>query len=211
MKELESLVSAAGAGSTEAYAQLVRDFQDMAFGYAYAVLGDFHQAEDVTQEAFVEAYCNLDKLRDPAAFPGWLRRIVQFRCNRWLRARKQPASSLDDANEICDPEPGPQTRTAHREMHQAVLEAVQSLSSPLRQAMTLFYVDGYSHQQISNFLEVPVNTVKSRLNASRKKRSIFWPGIFGNFEEKIVKSREAIFSKSRMALHLKVNNNGSHN
>jgi RNA polymerase sigma factor (sigma-70 family) len=169
MKELESRVAAVRNGSTQAYAQIVKAFQDMAFGYAYSVLGDVHQAEDATQEAFVEAYCNLDKLRDPAAFAGWFRRIVHFRCNRLLRGRKRPTASLDESAEICTPEPGPQKRTADREMQDAVLRAVQSLSSPLRQATALFYINGYSHKQISDFLEVPVNTVKSRLNASRRQ------------------------------------------
>lgn len=171
MKQLEALVSAAANGNTQAFAKIVRAFQDMAFGYAYSLLGDSHQAEDVTQEAFVEAYCNLDKLRDPGAFAGWFRRIVHFRANRVLRARRQPMVSLDGAVELRAPEPDPATRTADREMLEAVLKAVQSLSPPLRQVTALFYVNGYSHQQISDFLEVPVNTVKSRLNASRRRLS----------------------------------------
>jgi len=169
MNELESWVSAAQAGDAEAYAQIVKAFQDMAFGYAYALLGDFHQAEDVAQEAFVETYCNLKKLRDVEAFAGWFRRIVHYRCNRVRRAQRPPTVSLDESAERCAREADPRTRVANREMWQAVLQAMQTLSVPLRQTTTLFYVNGYSHEQISAFLEVPVNTVKSRLNASRQQ------------------------------------------
>ena len=171
MSELEPLVSAARAGDAEAYGRIVRTFQDMAFGYAYAMLGDFHQAEDVAQEAFVEAYCNLNKLRDTEAFAGWFRRIVHFRCNRALRNRRPPAIPLETSVERSAETPGPQKCAANREMWKAVLQAVQTLSPPLREATTLFYINGYSHQQISAFLEVPINTVKSRLNASRRQLS----------------------------------------
>jgi len=71
MKDTESLVRAARAGDLAAFSGIVRKFQDMGYGCAYAILGDFHLAEDVTQEAFIEAYRNLPKLRSAAAFPAW--------------------------------------------------------------------------------------------------------------------------------------------
>ena len=76
MQELKSLIEAARLGDMKAYGTIVQRFADMAYGYAYAILGDFHLAEDAAQEAFVEAYYNLARLREAAAFPGWLRRIV---------------------------------------------------------------------------------------------------------------------------------------
>ena len=70
-----------GAAQRErAFSELVRLFQDMAYGCAFAHLSDYHLAEDVAQEAFLVAYLKLASLDDPAAFPGWLRRIVQFQC-----------------------------------------------------------------------------------------------------------------------------------
>src|SRR5919197_1810211 len=72
----------------EAFGELVTGFQDMAFGGAYAVLGDFYLAEDAAQEAFIAAWQRLDQLRAPEAFPGWLRRIVLTRCNRLTRGRR---------------------------------------------------------------------------------------------------------------------------
>src|SRR5947207_14587090 len=72
-------------GDAAAFAELTRRYQNLAFGCALSLLGDFHLAEDVTQEAFVTAYFNLDQLRDGDAFPGWLRRIVRSRALRLLR------------------------------------------------------------------------------------------------------------------------------
>jgi DNA-directed RNA polymerase specialized sigma24 family protein len=76
MESLTSLVERARSGDLEAFTQIVCRFQAMAYGYAYAILGDLILAEDAAQEAFLEAHRKLDNLREPAAFPGWFRRIV---------------------------------------------------------------------------------------------------------------------------------------
>jgi DNA-directed RNA polymerase specialized sigma24 family protein len=82
MDEIHELVTRARASQTDtaprqaAFNGLVKRYQNMVYGCAYAVLRDFHQAEDVAQESFIDAYLNLDKLENPKAFPGWLRRIV---------------------------------------------------------------------------------------------------------------------------------------
>ena len=80
MDDLNRLVTRAQAGDTDAYGELVRRFQDMAYGYAYAIVGDLELAEDAAQEAFIEAYRCLPSLREPFAFPGWLKRIVFKHC-----------------------------------------------------------------------------------------------------------------------------------
>jgi len=69
MTSLESLVEKTRNGDDDAYEIIVRRFQDMAVGYGYSILRDFQLAEDAAQEAFLEAYRNLDKLREPPAFP----------------------------------------------------------------------------------------------------------------------------------------------
>src|ERR687883_1015826 len=77
----------------EAFDELVRRFQDMAFACAYAALCDFHLAEDAAQEAFVAAWRKLSRLREPAAFPGWLRRVVLTECSRLTRGKRAPMVS----------------------------------------------------------------------------------------------------------------------
>jgi RNA polymerase sigma factor (sigma-70 family) len=168
MEELEALVKAAQTGDRQAFSRIVGRFQDMALGYAHSMLGDFHLAEDVTQEAFVAAYCGLSRLHEPGAFAGWLRQIVRFQCSRVLRVRQVGTIPLEQATEAGSDASDPGIVAQDREMTEAALRAIRSLSDPLREAMTLFYINGYSHQDISSFLDVPVNTVKSRLNASRK-------------------------------------------
>src|SRR4030095_12770042 len=85
MDALEVIVTRARDGEAEAFGILVRRFQDMAVGYGYSILHDFQLAEDAAQEAFFEAYRTLSKLREPAAFAGWFRRIVFKQCDRITR------------------------------------------------------------------------------------------------------------------------------
>ena len=166
--QLTMLVTAAREGDKDAYSGVVRAFQDMVFGYATALLGDFHQAEDVAQEALVEAYLHLGQLRDVAAFPGWLRRIVFHCAQRALRRRHPSLVALDAAGQVASADPSPLQQAAAHEAERSVREAIASLSPPLREVTTLFYVDGYAHGEIAGFLEMPLGTIKSRLNASRK-------------------------------------------
>jgi DNA-directed RNA polymerase specialized sigma24 family protein len=86
--DLESLVRAAAGGDLDAFAELTRRFQHMAFGYALSFVRDLGQAEDVVQEAFIAAWHALPTLADPAAFAGWLRGIVRHRAHRVLRRQK---------------------------------------------------------------------------------------------------------------------------
>ena len=107
MQNLASLIEDACSGDTRAFEEIVVRFQDMAYGYAYSILHDFHLAEDAAQEAFVEAYLNLSKLQDRSLFPGWFRRIVFRRCDRILRGKKLPTVPLEDAWNIPSADPSP--------------------------------------------------------------------------------------------------------
>jgi DNA-directed RNA polymerase specialized sigma24 family protein len=71
-----TLIHRAAAGDVEAFSRLVREFQDVAVGYGVAILGDVHAAEDAAQEAFLAMHSRLWQLRDPVAFPAWLRTLV---------------------------------------------------------------------------------------------------------------------------------------
>ncbi len=180
MEPLEALVRQAQSGDVplasrqDAFGELVRRFQDLAYGYAYALLGDVHLAEDAAQEAFLTAYRQLAQLREPAAFPGWLRRIVRTHCLR-LRRGRQPATipieaeidptGLDFAVSRTDPA----ALAEQRETQELVAAAIAALPDRERVATVLFYLGGYAQQEIAQFLDVPVTTVKKRLQASRKR------------------------------------------
>src|SRR6476646_525005 len=114
MDSLTALVIAAQAGDLDAFGQVVERFQRMAYAVAYTMLGDAHLAEDVVQEAFIEAYICLPKLREPAAFPGWFRRIVLKRGDRLVRGKTPMLLPLESAEQLLsgasDPAAAAETR-----------------------------------------------------------------------------------------------------
>jgi RNA polymerase sigma factor (sigma-70 family) len=169
MEGLENIILRAQAGDRAAYEQLVRRFQDMAVGYAYAVLEDWHLAEDVAQEAFVRAYYDLPTLRAPLAFPAWFRRIVFKQIDRTRRGSRLAVVPLEWALEIATPQRDLAQLVEQRELSRQVRHAIASLPEHQRVVVTLFYISAYPVIDISRFLDIPVATVKTRLHAARRR------------------------------------------
>ncbi|HEX2924129.1 MAG TPA: sigma-70 family RNA polymerase sigma factor [Chloroflexota bacterium] len=167
MEEIVPLIRRARTGDSEAYGVIVGRFQDMAYAYAYAILNDFHLAQDAAQEAFIEAYRCLPSLREELAFPAWFKRIVYKHCDRLTRGKRLATAPLESIAETASPLPGPAEEAERHELARRVQEAIRELPVGQRVVTTLFYINGYSHQEIADFLEVPAKTVKSRLHASR--------------------------------------------
>src|SRR5688572_20746272 len=128
----------------------------MAFGCAFAVLGDAYLAQDIAQEAFVVAWQKLDQLREPAAFPGWFKRIVLTQCHRLTRCKRLLIVPLEAGANTSTGDPGPHDFAERRELLTKVLQAINALPENERLATTLFYVNGYTQADIGEFLEVPV-------------------------------------------------------
>ncbi len=175
MTELTQLVQAAQQGDRAAFGQIVTRFQDMAFASAYAVLGNPHAAQDAAQEAFLEAYRNLGKLREPAAFPGWFRRIVLGRSHRELRQQPQTVVALErvdlfygDLRDLYD-HADPAQQLDSWQLRDELTAALVALPEAQRLVVLLYHIEGYAYQEIADFLEVPLSTVKKRLFDARRK------------------------------------------
>jgi RNA polymerase sigma factor (sigma-70 family) len=169
MTDWKTLVPRARDGDLNAFGSLVKYFQDMAVGYAYHILGDFHHAQDAAQEAFLQAYRDLASLREPHAFPAWLRRLVHKYCDRITRKKQIPSLDPEEASAIASRDRSPARAAEDRELHEKVLEAVRSLPENEREVTTLYYINGYSQVEVGEFLEVPASTVKSRLHSARTR------------------------------------------
>ena len=169
VQELKLLIIKAQSGDLGAYDQLVRQSQDMAVAYAYSVMSDFHLAEDAAQEAFIEAFLCLPKLQEPLAFPSWLRRIVFKHCDRLTRNKKVLTVTLEAAIEEVSLDCDPHKVMEKQETALQVRTAIATLPQHERDVTVLFYMGEHSQNQIAEFLEVPVTTVKKRLFTARKK------------------------------------------
>ena len=169
MERLTERVRAAQAGDRDAFEDVIRQFQDMAYAAAYARVRDHHLAQDASQDAFITAYTQLSKLKDPQAFAGWFRSILFHQCSRILRRRRMGVLPLEDAVEIPAHGPLPLEAVMEYETRDRVREAVEALPEHERSVTTLFYIGEQSLKDISSFLDIPVATVKTRLHSARKR------------------------------------------
>jgi RNA polymerase sigma factor (sigma-70 family) len=167
--DYEQQVRRASDGDVKAFVDLTRQFQHMAFGAALALVQDFHQAEDVVQEAFLAAWSALPSLANPAAFPGWLRGIVRHQAFRVLRQRTPRTVPLAEAEDLPCEEALADRRLEQRRQSAMALAAIAGLPGKLREPATLFFIHDCSHQDIAVFLGLPAATVNNRLHTARSK------------------------------------------
>lgn len=165
--DLPSLVISAQTGDHQAFGHLVHKFQDMAVGYAYSIIGDFHLAQDAAQEAFVGAWTDLPRLQDPKAFAGWFRQMVFMRCTRFTRKMRKNSSSINE-NTFDLPDDTDIKKRAKTEEKEALYRVLNTLPQEERVATTLFYISQYTHADIAIFLDLSPDTVNNRLRSARR-------------------------------------------
>jgi RNA polymerase sigma factor (sigma-70 family) len=147
METLSDLVGAARGGDERAFACIVERFQDMAYATAYGLVGDFHLAQDVAQEAFVDAYLHLDQLREPAAFAGWFRRILVKHSDRQTRGKYPVLLPVEMANRLPAETADPMRALENAELRHQVHAAIAALPEDQRMVTTLFHIAGYAQHE----------------------------------------------------------------
>ena len=160
-------VERARQGEPAAIAELYRHYWRAARAAAYGVTGDFSLAEDAASEAFYAALDGLQSLKDAQRFGPWLRTIVV----RTARRRKAEISKDNNLGSWPLPDDrfeAPSARLEQRELAALIHEAVGSLSETFREAMSLFYFEGYNLKEAARFLDVPEGTLKRRLHEGRQ-------------------------------------------
>ena len=170
------LIHSVLSGNDDAFATLVRRHQKGVHALAWRKVGDFHAAEEITQDTFIQVYKHLAQLRNPNQFLGWMYVIASRLCLRWLRKNKVVMQSLDDTD-IGAVEKASYSRyvSDQREMENTEhrRELVKKLLSRLpeseRTVVTLHYLGEMTIKEIGKFLGVSANTIKSRLHRGRKR------------------------------------------
>ncbi len=164
------------AGDDEAFTALVRKHQQSVHALAWRRIGDFHFAEEITQDTFLQAYKKLSTLKNPSQFSGWLYVIANRRCNKWLLKNKSAVKSLEDVSmveientfyERYVSEQNEEEARTHR--HKLVRKLLDKLPESERTVMTLYYLGEMNTKEISKFLGVSVHTITSRLQRARKR------------------------------------------
>lgn len=165
-RDYETAVRLAQDGDTGSFGELITQFQDLAVVTAYGWLGDAEAARDVAQDAFLDAHRHLGALREPRAFPGWLRRIVIKHCDRMTRRKRIDLLAVAP---VSDAERGPEMIHTAAEEAQLLRFAVDALPPAERIVISLQYFAEASGAEVSAFLELPVSTIKQRLRRARQR------------------------------------------
>lgn len=170
-------VAAAQTGDTAAFRAIVSRFEAYAHSRAYAILGDAHLAEDAVQEAFLEACLKLHQLREPAAFPGWFRRIVFKHCDRLTRGKRVRTVSMETVREAVEaqsmdeaPDSTPQDTLLDSGISpDMLLAALETLPTHERSLVERFYLEGIPQLDLANESGLPLTTIKKRLYSARQR------------------------------------------
>jgi RNA polymerase sigma-70 factor, ECF subfamily len=163
------LIAATLAGDTAAYGRLVGLYQDRLYNSLVRVVGE--DADDIVQDAFVQAYLKLSSFRGSSAFYTWLYRIA-FNLAMSHARRGRKTASLDGlkagwGSEPADNQPGPDAGLERRENVEMVQTALAELNTEYRTILVLREIEGCRYDEIAEILELPVGTVRSRLFRAR--------------------------------------------
>lgn len=164
------------SGDDTAFSTLVRKYQKSVHALVWRKIGDFHIAEDLTQETFLKAYQKLATLKDPQSFAGWLYVIATNHCKTWLRKKRLQTQPLETTSsvelekatysEYVIDENEQTAAEVHREVVKQLLAKLQESE---RTVITLYYLGEMTYEEISNFLGVSVNSIKNRLYRARQR------------------------------------------
>jgi RNA polymerase sigma factor (sigma-70 family) len=172
-ENLNQTIRQAKLGNREAFEQLVHMYKGKVYRHALAMVRDPVAAEDITQEAFVKTYFQLKKLEKETAFVSWLTRIVSNLCYDYLKkAKKETVTEdiwLEMPSDYEESNGGPE-QSINRLMIQ---DGLGRLSPEHREAIVLRDIQGFSYQEISEQLDIPLGTVKSRINIARNSLKRF--------------------------------------
>jgi RNA polymerase sigma-70 factor (ECF subfamily) len=171
VKDDAQLIDEALDGKSAAFGQLVRKYQDRLYNTVAHVVGCRDEAEDVVQEAFIQAFVKLASFRRDSAFYTWLYRIA-FNTAVSRRRRRKTELSVERGREALGVEPldegdAPDDRLLREERVGQVRQALSALSEEHRAILVLREMEGCCYETIADILDLPIGTVRSRLHRAR--------------------------------------------
>ena len=167
------LVERVRQGDTEAFGELVLAYYKGVYATAMATTADSHDAEDLTQNCFVEAFGRIGELRDRDRFGPWLYAIARNGCRAWLRQTSRRAALLSDPPGVRGGSPGglpanPHTQVVAMARDQAVWRAVNALPPKYREVVALRFAGELTFAEMAEALDLTVSAVWMRWHRARK-------------------------------------------
>ena len=181
------------SGDEAAFGILVQKHQKSVHALVWRKIGDFHYAEEITQDAFLQVYRKLPTLKDPHKFDGWLYVIANRLCIDWTRKKNLTTQSLEDTpveeieNASYTHHVTEQRQTEISQQRRAIVKRLLTkLPESERTVITLFYLGEMTAKEISKFLGVSVSTIHTRLHRARKrlqaKEEVLVQEVLGNVQ-----------------------------
>lgn len=164
-------------GDQDAFGEIVEIYKNSVYQLCYRMLGSQHEAEDMAQEAFIRAYVNIKSFNQDLKFSTWLFRIATNLCIDRIR-KKKPDYYLDAEvagtegltmySQIPAETPLPEAELESLELHETIQKEILKLPEKYRAAIVLKYIEELSLNEISEILDLPLGTVKTRIHRGRE-------------------------------------------
>lgn len=178
MQQDESfLIKKAARGDVESFEKLIEAHQKKVFNIALGMLKNPADAEDIAQDVFIKVYKSLKNFKGQSSFSTWLYRVTTNTCLDELRRRKtRQTFSIDEeivtqegevSKQVVDDSPSPDEILEKNELKRNISHAISKLAKEHRTVIVLRDMQGFSYEEIANILQLPLGTVKSRINRAR--------------------------------------------
>jgi len=172
----EELIARFQAGTEVAYIELVNRYKDRLLNFVYRFVGDRDEAEDIVQDTFLKVYKNRHAYREVAKFSTWIYTIAGNLARSELRKRRRHKTfsmsqiGLEDKEyDPPDTDAGPESQVSGQYEEAEIQRAIRQLPDQFRTIIILRDIQELSYEEISKILDIPMGTVKSRVNRARLK------------------------------------------
>ncbi|KMY48255.1 RNA polymerase sigma factor SigW [Peribacillus loiseleuriae] len=164
-------------GDQNAFGEVVELYKDKVFQLCFRMLGNRHEAEDMAQEAFVRAYVNIHRFNTQMKFSTWIYRIATNLCIDRIRKKKPDyfldaevagTDGLDMYSQIAAEIALPEEQVESMELQETIQAEILKLPEKYRSAIVLKYIEELSLKEISEILDLPIGTVKTRIHRGRE-------------------------------------------
>ncbi len=168
----KSILLRAQDGDSESFSLLIEKYKDAVFTVCFAILKDYHNANDAAQDTFIKAYKNIKKFKFDSSFQTYITRIAINTCKDEFRklSRQNGNLSIDSDENLCeikDTSDTPEKAFEKKERRDAVRNAIASLPQKYREVIVLRDINGIPYEEIAKILKTSQGTVKSRINRAR--------------------------------------------
>ena len=172
MAKDNTLVYRAQTGDEGAFAELMREYYPFVYAVVIRIVNNSHDAEEVVQDAFFNAYRGLTQLEDATKFKSWLAEIAQNCARNWLRKQRDDTVSIDEVSEqILQTEDSSDERLIRQEQRELIRRIMETLPQKDREIARAYYLDGASYDELMSTHGLSYNAIAFRLSRAKQQLS----------------------------------------